>query len=75
MEVRSVELAKNDFGAIEAIRVKRLKIAYVRMRGTLERYPEVAQPEVRPLTDAEIIRIALNRELAYQTQVEKDMAK
>lgn len=75
MEVRLIELSAADYAVLDAVREKRLRIAQVRLRGTVERYPEVSEAQVKPLTDAEVIRVALARESAFQGQVEKDLNK
>ena len=71
----ATELDEGDLDLIEAIRITRNHVLRRRLEGMVERYPEVETPQTKRLADAEIIRLALTRELAHQNQVLKDMAK
>jgi hypothetical protein len=71
----SIELDESTARLIGEIRETRARIVQNRMRGTIARYPEIGNVEIKHLTDEQIIWLALDRERAHQVQVEKDMQK
>lgn len=60
---------------IEVAKDVRHQVAHTRFLGNRQRYPEVGEAEVTPLTTTELIRVAMKREIAFQEQVLRDMGK
>lgn len=71
----SVSLTEPMEILIKDIKAARMKIIRHRMEQTNIHYPEVTNSEVKPLSDAEIIKLALIREFNHQTRVVSDINK
>lgn len=69
----NIQMDDDLHGALDRLRHFRERIAAHRFDGSRERYPEIGEAEIKPLSDIDLIRVAITRELVHQRGVAQQL--